>query len=373
MSHAPDLTLELPPFSFQPLESASSIRVLEVLPGNPNQHIACTLHHTTIDANDYAYNALSYTWGDATKTRVIECNGARAVISQNLHSALSRLRDRRAPLLLWVDAICIDQRLEPMSLREREKQVRMMDKIYSQAQKVYVGLGDAGGEMERLIPFLSTFDAIPNDFYSEPNTIMGILAEFDLPKVEDPAWAEYAQFMTRPWFSRVWIMLEFILAREVVVFAGMQNFGYEFLDWLVFAGFQYRKVMEAYIQAWLMRGENRGELIKSLLPAIREGHGNLFRIMQTRRERLEGESDYRDFCNYLSSSKSFGATDNRDRAYALLGLATDVDPSTFPVSYSESTEEVSMRVARYLIQNGDGGLCIIYMRRDQRPVPILGL
>jgi hypothetical protein len=69
---------------------------------------------------------------------------------------------------------------------------------------------------------------------------------------------------------------------------------------------------------------------------------------------LEGESDYRDFCNYLSSSKSFGATDNRDRAYALLGLATDVDPSTFPVSYSESTEEVSMRVARYLIQNGDG-------------------
>lgn len=109
-----------------------------------------------------------------------------------------------------------------------------------------------------------------------------------------------------------------------------------------------------YAQAWLTKGENRGEWIKSFIPAIQGGDINLFRIMKTRRERLEGKPDYRGFCNYLSASKSFGATDARDRAYALLGLATDVDSSSFPVSYSESTEEISMRVARYLIQNGDG-------------------
>jgi hypothetical protein len=100
-------------------------------------------------------------------------------------------------------------------------------------------------------------------------------------------------------------------------------------------------------------------LIKSLRPAISEGHEGLSRIMQTRGERLRGDSDNRDFCNYLSTSKYFRATDNRDRTYALLGLATDVDSSSFPVSYSESIYVVSMQVARYLIKNG-GGVYALY-------------
>lgn len=68
---------------------------------------------------------------------------------------------------------------------------------------MYVDLGDAGDEMERLIPFLLKFDAIPNDFYSKRKTLIDHLEKFDLPKVEDPGWVDYSQFMTRPWFSRV--------------------------------------------------------------------------------------------------------------------------------------------------------------------------
>ena len=48
------------------------------------------------------------------------------------------------------------------------------------------------------------------------------------------------------------------------------------------------------------------------------------------------------------------ATDERDKVYALLGLATDAERSALPVNYSESTAEVYHRTAKVLIGHGSG-------------------
>jgi Heterokaryon incompatibility protein (HET) len=58
-------------------------------------------------------------------------------VTKNLYEALHHLRDETRPRVLWIDAICINQR----NLPERSSQVRRMADIYSLSKRVVVWLG----------------------------------------------------------------------------------------------------------------------------------------------------------------------------------------------------------------------------------------
>ena len=103
------------------------------------------------------YLALSYTWGDANQRRNITVNGATISVTANLEAALRSIRDSRvlkAGVKLWVDALCINQD----DLEERNRQVKRMQSIFSNAQSVFVWLGEAAGKsiLEQRIPISST-------------------------------------------------------------------------------------------------------------------------------------------------------------------------------------------------------------------------
>jgi hypothetical protein len=57
----------------------------------------------------------------------------------------------------------------------------------------------------------------------------------------------------------------------------------------------------------------------------------------------------------LPMSRGLQATDNRDRVYALIGIATDVDLTKFTVDYSKSVEDVFREVTIYLIRTSPYG------------------
>jgi hypothetical protein len=77
-----------------------------------------------------AYTALSYAWGDPNVTAPILVNGVECQITTNLESALRHIRDDINHLVIWVDAICINQR----DTLERNHQVQLMRNIYSYAE-----------------------------------------------------------------------------------------------------------------------------------------------------------------------------------------------------------------------------------------------
>lgn len=57
-----------------------------------------------------------------------------------------------------------------------------------------------------------------------------------------------------------------------------------------------------------------------------------------------------DLFNIWQTTVSFGATDERDKIYALLGLVKDTDSTALPPDYSISVTELQRRFARHLIQ-----------------------
>lgn len=93
----------------------------------------------------FSYIAISYTWGDTSaevRKKLYTTDNEVLLITPNLHSCLSRLQHETRSLFLWIDAICINEGADQAALRERSAQIRLMRRIYAEAEEVFVDLGD---------------------------------------------------------------------------------------------------------------------------------------------------------------------------------------------------------------------------------------
>jgi hypothetical protein len=122
------------------------IRGLRLQPGDASAKLVCRLETVSLE-NSPGYEALSYCccWGSESNTYETSCNGSRVTVTQNLRDALQDLRAPDKIRILWVDALCINQR----DGREKTQRVMMGD-IYRRARKVAVHLGSG-----KLVPDIS--------------------------------------------------------------------------------------------------------------------------------------------------------------------------------------------------------------------------
>src|ERR1700761_8213868 len=121
------------PYVYTPLPTQDSIRLLELQSGKPGDPIICALKTTTISTNT-RYAALSYVWGNPDYTSTIKCNGKQLMVTNILAEALAGIRSMFKSIVIWADAICIDQQ----NIAERGHQVKHMASIYQRAKRVLV-------------------------------------------------------------------------------------------------------------------------------------------------------------------------------------------------------------------------------------------
>lgn len=124
-------------YPYKTLEHALSFRLLEIFPRRHSHQLITALVDAELGDTAPDYEALSYTWGTATKSCRIVCNGELMLTTPNCLHALERLRLPLESRLIWVDSICIDQ----SSLTELSHQVALMGHIYKQATQVIIWLG----------------------------------------------------------------------------------------------------------------------------------------------------------------------------------------------------------------------------------------
>lgn len=166
------------------------IRLLQIRPGRESEPICCRFLTCSLDASDIPpYQALSYCWGTTASTETIYVGGVEAKITPNLHSAVLQLRSRRQALLLWADAVCINQE----DLEEKKVQIEQMRRIYQLADQVVVWLGE------------STPGA---------RIAMDWLKREDKDAMDEPTYHLWQELMLRPWFTRVWVLQEVAMARK---------------------------------------------------------------------------------------------------------------------------------------------------------------
>jgi hypothetical protein len=346
-------------YRYKSLEGPLSIRLLTLQPGAPDEPIRCSLNHTDLKSH-ISYTALSYAWGDVLDRRQIQVDGKTLLITKNLHSALYRLRaiGRR---IIWADAICIDQSTEPHALRDREFQVQLMGSIFAQAERVIVDLGEANEDFE---PALNLSNMIwgKRDYFEKLHPTYSMQPqdreESGLPGREDDIWLSWTRFLGRPWFQRVWVIQEFALAQKVRFLCGTVQFHPTILTYS-------SKIINSHA-LW-----NINQISSTVLEAeFREayhGMAGLLRMMIIRSRFKQGETQ--NLTELMMINRAFKAADPRDKVYALLGLATDVDTSTFKLDYSEPYTTTFERAARFLIEGGEAMAVLYQAGRPTKDLP----
>jgi hypothetical protein len=122
-----------------------TIRLLSLVPGRNNEPIACELFTVDLESRP-SYEAISYVWGhphedddpsEWTQTISITLDRIPFSVRMNLHNCLRDVRLETTSRVLWIDAVCINQR----DTEEKSCQIQMMGDIYRSSRQTLVWLG----------------------------------------------------------------------------------------------------------------------------------------------------------------------------------------------------------------------------------------
>lgn len=212
------------------------VRILHLQPGDIDDSIRVDISHEQLrDARPY--RALSWQWGVQNMqcpVRVMDMpvvgseeNGGTArqrlsvggssnrevahtlLVNENLLSALKRIRHRDAVVRLWVDAICINQiekdderREQQRKNSEKSEQVKLMTKIFGDADQVNVWLGEEEDDSDRAFDFIHEVIRVEDSNYiaSLENRI------YDNYKKLGGGIQPFMNLLKRGWFSRRWVV-----------------------------------------------------------------------------------------------------------------------------------------------------------------------
>ncbi|GLA08844.1 hypothetical protein AnigIFM60653_010643 [Aspergillus niger] len=303
----------MPVFEYSPLDQGPfSTRILHLLPSKDRAApIECQLSNLSLrDDIAQEYDALSYVWGDEADGQCnISINNQAFSVGKNLHSALLRLRGHRVERRLWVDAIYIDQN----NMREKEKQIQNMARIYEQASQVMVWLGEEANDSTQA---LEAIRVAAGSRYSGEDS--------NLPSGSVPIEGIKNLFL-RGWFYRMWILQEVGLARNIQILCGPVRM----------SGYTFATGIEAY-------SRYAGPSVMSTTHLIR---GAIFRPQY---------GTYPIKKLFLSELIDMHHTNEasilHDKIYALLGLSSDSHeaPGLLP-NYQLSWEQLFQRLIRFLL------------------------
>jgi hypothetical protein len=184
---ATSCTMSSHPYCILPPDG-DNIRLLRLLPNEDEAApVQCELRNYSLQKlgpRTHLYEALSYVWGDTGETIPIWVDNNQFPVTANLHAALLRLRDHSFERIIWIDAICINQK----NLQEQGHQVQLMAKIYSNAHRVIVWLGEEA---------IGRKGALEDIRLAANKELLGHSKKINKQAI--------LNLLQRPWFRRIWV------------------------------------------------------------------------------------------------------------------------------------------------------------------------
>ena len=306
---------------YNPLDSQSAqIRVLHLHPSrNFDERLTASLEVVSLK-NRPVYSALSYTWGRNAASKPILLNGSDFDILVNLELALRHLRDSDDIRTLWIDAICIDQ----SNIAEKQVQIPLMKEIYSTASRVLVWLGESDASIDECAHQIASPYAQLED---EDQIINRLLS--------------YRGIVLKPWWSRIWVVQEFILARDDPLFlCGRYKWPWSRLRSHVMDNFNHCQNK--------MSNEEMATRINRLGRNLDLDKNSAFNMMKSYAELSALNSIKNEYNSHgslplqsaLIHTLRREATLHQDRLYGIVGLLSDDERARVKIDYNVSLERV---------------------------------
>lgn len=314
--------------------STNMFRILRLSKGQGNQPLHGFLIPASLDSQP-TYHAVSYTWTDGdepSKSADRQLHRLRPIfighkwkrfwISKNCEAMLQRFRKPSDHIALWVDAICINQD-DP---DERVHQVATMREIYTKATNVLVYLGsgsrDTGWALWALNP--ANTDLLQHVFASRDeylSTLRKGLLELH-------------------YFSRVWIVQEVALARQVIFHYGHGST--ETIDKVTL-----QRNTSLLKQAATLVSKFSTQALPLWIQNLTAEDGN------SRREVTSSEFIYTTLGEWIFRGMGSGASDDRDKIFAFLGMIPTAAAQGLVADYRLTVQQVYTGVAAHILFEED--------------------
>jgi hypothetical protein len=171
----------------------------------------------------------------------------------------------------------------------------------------------------------------------------------DGPKFFDITRSALISFLTRPWWARVWIVQEFMVARHVWFLCGSSSAN----AYTVFRGvtdlLRYLDKRSYYITDIMFRDLLSWRFWFILIYERFQNNGSL------------------PLLELLELTKAAGATDPRDRVFALLGLVAPEESLRVRLDYKLSPCEVFCSATRAMANNAERSEAVMKVLAEWRP------
>lgn len=166
------------------------------------------------------------------------------------------------------------------------------------------------------------------------------LIDLSLPESSSPVWTALDSLFWRPWFNRVWVIQEIAVARSASVLCGQNH-----CQWSDFT------TTACYIQD------------HSLTTITHVDPRRALRYIEFSLRFQEGS--LRSLLELLSQARDSYSTDDRDKIFALLGIARDADHGLLSPNYKKPLVDAYTTLTKHFIQR-DRSLDILSAVEDQQ-------
>ncbi|KAH8807644.1 heterokaryon incompatibility protein-domain-containing protein [Xylogone sp. PMI_703] len=268
-------------------------------------------------------------------------------VRTSVHEVLNRFRDEKQSRVLWIDSLCINQD----DLEERAQQVTFIYEIYRLAWSVLVWLGGENPKTNQAMEHISRINPIKSkkeidDFekhgqYSwiKKSTIFDTVIE---PTPENrQLLVALVELLSRPWFTQIWIQQEAAAHRETLVFCGQRCVYFDHLS----------------AMCWLLRpGRSStwpdwcGALYPDIQPSLLAMSVNW--SIRSSTVFTNSESRIPGFLSLMESTWACGATDPRDKVFALRSMVHSTISCWIPkinyrICWQDLYTDLAIRIIKY--------------------------
>ncbi|KAK7934917.1 hypothetical protein PG985_000412 [Apiospora marii] len=327
----------LPGFLYTPLEDPENcLRLLQLHPAECHkQDLHATLSVFRREAAP-PYRPVSYTWGTekASSQLMIQNHRqqvwTRFAIRPNLEALLRQARTSLGEQYIWTDN------------NEKGHQVRTMDRIYRD-KHVFVWLGDSSensADAMDLIDWFCTFCEASGWSPGSPEA-QDALTDYDLSTVPQSSWKAIYDIISRPWFTRRWIVQEFVLSGAKDFWIGFRHQTFQPLLTLIL----FLKETPLYL------GEDEKDTNICNLDPDRphplpspeiDAIDRLERLWSAYLSWQTGDVSGCTLEHLLDKFSGFASYDPRDGIYAFVSMASDIAPSEWFPDYSDQNTPISI-------------------------------
>lgn len=316
-------------YQFKPLDDGC-IRLIEILPERKTA-IRCRIIHVSLDKLP-PYVAISYAWGDAGDTRKIEVEDCLVPVSVSLHGALQALRQRGESVLVWVDALSIDQQ----NSEERTQQIQLMTSIYSKADHVAIWLGPEEDNSAIAVGFLGDIAKLAN----YPDRVSRILSSRDTIN----ELLAVVSLYERPYWRRLWVVQEVQNAKKLYIYCGNTFASFNVYQ---IASDLFSRHRNDIVDLTNIAHKRQAAVAPDQLShdqvLIYQGPASLPDIDTFKKDREAA------LLEVLCATRRKLSSDPRDKLYGILGVLRPEIRNEFRADYNLSVKEVYSDIVDYLI------------------------